>query len=311
MRAVAGLAVRARDVDRRDTPLRASRGTAAGRRCVRAWARRAVAARFAGVPTPASRLTCESSHAAGVTLGPSSRHGSRSSGCELDLHAASSGDRSRSRSRPRSCPRRARRRPPRRARRAVRRVSCTTTALHRRRQRHLLLRLLLAHRAEHLGRDRVHERIAVVAGVVGRSGHDARWIEPSCHHDHTSSVTNDEERREQSQQRRRARCAASPRAESRVGVAGVAVRRALHELDVVVAERPEEPLGAFEGAGVVERRRTRWSRPSTRSPSVREQRRGRAGAVTAPVLVGAAPATPSTNFDAFNILIASLRPIFI
>ena len=42
-------------------------------------------------------------------------------------------------------------------------------------------------------------------------------------------------------------------ADARLRVARAAVRAALHELDVVVAERPEEPLGALERTRVVER----------------------------------------------------------
>ena len=130
-----------------------------------------------------------------------------------------------------------------------------------------------APRASTVGRDREHERIGARRARerrrrVGPRGAVHRALLPPRPHLFGHER---QERREQPQQRRE-RDAQRDRGRARVGVADLAVRAALHQLDVVVAEPPEEPLGALERPGVVvrverggrvvdERRRARRASP--------------------------------------------------
>ena len=105
-------------------------------------------------------------------------------------------------------------------------------------------------------------------------GHVARCTEPSCHHDHTSSVTNG------STGANSRSSVVERRAQRRPGRVVAAVGPLLHQLDVVVAERPEEPLGDLERRRVVvpvERRRGRRDH----SGQFGQHRPGRAASVTA------------------------------
>ena len=288
----ARLAVRAGDVDRPGTPPRASRGTATARRCARGWARRVAGSR--GVPTPVSRLTCESSHSRepGTSVVPLTRR--------RPAARARPSPRARVRSSvsisPAILPARTRRRA-----RASSAASRSGGVAHddpvdRRRERHLLLRLLLAHRAEHFAGNREHERIAAVRGrtradVRPRGAVDRAVLPPRPH------FFGDErqERREQAQQRgeRGAQGRAPPSRSSASPAPPYAA--ALHELDVVVAERPEEPLGAFERRGRSRTRRTRRSLRRRRSASVASIDRS-SGSVTAPrSSVGAGNARARTS----------------
>ena len=99
---------------------------------------------------------------------------------------------------------------------------------------------------EHVGVGRAPPAV----GSSSRLGQGERWTEPSCHHDHTSSVT---KARKGASRRRRTDNASAERGACRRGarVGGVLVGARLDELDVVVAERPEERFGAFQRAGVV------------------------------------------------------------
>ena len=101
-------------------------------------------------------------------------------------------------------------------------------------------------------------------------GHGARCTEPSRHHDHTSSVTNG--RSGANSRSSVSSATASAARPTRAVVADRAVGALLHQLEVVVAEAPEEPLGALERAGVVVRRRTTSVASSTSSASVAEHR---------------------------------------
>ena len=138
------------------------------------------------------------------------------------------------------------------------------------------------------------------------AGHDAACTDPSCHQLHTSSVTNGQERREQAQHHVEGLAQRGP---CRVcGVVALrAVGAALDQLDVVVAEPPEERFGALERPGVVEV----VERAGRLVDDVVESRQHR----PIDAAVGAAPAggspKPSTNLLALSNLVASLRPIFI
>ena len=91
----------------------------------------------------------------------------------------------------------------------------------------------------------------------------------------------------------------------------LAVGARLDELDVVVAEGPEERLGQLEGARVVETVVGGGGRLDQRG-QLREQRRvqWRVHRVEARA-PGRSPSRPSANFDALRTLMASRRPIFI
>ena len=201
------LAVRAREVDR---PGYSSCGEP--RYCssvlMRSSVGRAAFAAPAGTPTPVSRLTCASSQA----------EASKSAG---EAHARVGSVRARPRrervGRPRSssvailpASRTSARRGAERGERA-RRCRARTTWSTGVASDTLLLRLRLAHRGEHLGRDREHERVGVGEAARRRRPATRRGApSPSCHHDHTSSVTNGRTGAN-SRSSARARCAARPR----------------------------------------------------------------------------------------------------
>ena len=87
-------------------------------------------------------------------------------------------------------------------------------------------------------------------GSSATVGHAARWTEPSCHQRPDLLGDEGQERGEQPLQRRQRQLERGPRR----GLArrvGVAVGPLLDQLEVVVAERPEERLGALERPGVV------------------------------------------------------------
>ena len=141
-------------------------------------------------------------------------------------------------------------------------------------------------------------------------GQAARCTEPSCHHDHTSSVTN-------------GRCGANSRSSvderdrergaGRLGavVAERAVRRAASRARGSRRRSPRRTARSARAPARSRSRRTNGSRASTTSCKCRQHRpverlgRRRAGSSTS------SPITPSANFDALRILIASRRPIFI
>ena len=191
--------------------------------------------------------------------------------------------------------------------------ACTTTRRDRRLERPLLFGLLLADRAEHAPpRSRSASTSASVSSAPPHAastssgvGHAARCTEPACHHDQTSSVTNG---RNGANSRSSVESAHEQRAVGRRRQLRplVAVAARLHQLEVVVAERPEERLGALEHARVVvvlEIARSTRRRAARASSAARD----RAAAVTGPRGSGRA----STNFDALSSLIASRRPTFI
>ena len=120
------------------------------------------------------------------------------------------------------------------------------------------LAVVLARRTwpEHLG-DHLEHRVGAGAPLGERPGRTRRrwataavWIEPACHHDHTSSVTKGRIGASRRSRTERARARAAW-AEAGPGSAGVAVGPGLDQLEVVVAEGPEEGLGPLEGPGVV------------------------------------------------------------
>ena len=92
-------------------------------------------------------------------------------------------------------------------------------------------------------------------------------------------------------------------------VAALAVGALLDQLDVVVAEPPEERLGALERPGVVvvvERRGRLVDDVGELGEQRPVERLGDRGDVA-----GGSRRSPSTNFDALSSLMASRRPIFI
>ena len=80
-------------------------------------------------------------------------------------------------------------------------------------------------------------------------GQDAVWTEPSSNQLHASSAANDTTRRQQTQQRRQ-RDAQRKRSGGLADI-GLVVGALLDELEVVIAERPEERFGDLQRAGVV------------------------------------------------------------
>ena len=112
------------------------------------------------------------------------------------------------------------------------------------------------------------------------SGHAARCTEPSRHHDHTSSVTNGRCGAKSRSSASSASASAAAR-RGRAVVAARAVRALLHQLEVVVAEAPEEPLGALERPRVVVRRRTTRVASSTSCGERARASNGRAASVIA------------------------------
>ena len=82
-------------------------------------------------------------------------------------------------------------------------------------------------------------------------GHGAAWTLPACHHDHTSSVDKRQVRREQPLQHATGRRSMRGVRRSGRGLAEIAVAARLHQLEVVVAEIPEERLGVLQHPRVV------------------------------------------------------------
>ncbi len=113
-----------------------------------------------------------------------------------------------------------------------------------------------------------------------------------------------QERRKQPQHRRQRRHERAVRRRGQLGTL-IAVATALDELEVVVAERPEERLRPFEHARVVVPVEVCRRIPHQPSEDVSSPRS--TAAVTGP----RGSARDSTNFDAFSSLIASRRPTFI
>ena len=139
-----------------------------------------------------------------------------------------------------------------------------------------------------------------------RVGQAAWCTDPSCHHDQTSSVTNGRNganslsmHGQRGRQRVVRRCGGLR--------ALLAVAAALDELEVVVAEGPEERLGSLQHARVVVRleRRGRFVDQRRQGPEHgavdRRVRRDRAPRA-------ARPGRASANFEAFSSLIARRRP---
>ena len=107
------------------------------------------------------------------------------------------------------------------------------------------LGLRLAHRRERRADGGEQRGVAARRGSSSAVGQRARCTEPSCHHDQTSSVTNGRtgaNRRSSDDERDPQR---GPGDCGR-GVAPGAVGPVLDQLEVVVAERPEELLGPLE-----------------------------------------------------------------
>ena len=82
------------------------------------------------------------------------------------------------------------------------------------------------------------------------SGHVERWIEPSCHQDQTSSVTYGRKGANNRSSTRQGERSGGDRRPRGLGPVR-AVRAALHELEVVVGEAPEEPLDRLERSRVL------------------------------------------------------------
>ena len=95
----------------------------------------------------------------------------------------------------------------------------------------------------------------------------------------------------------------------RCRAAVLGVRPLLDQLEVVVAELPEELLGDLERGGVVVGLE-RVGRARTTSPS-RPSRAQSTGSVTCDGSRSVAPTPPRTNFEALSTFIASRRPTFI
>ena len=140
---------------------------------------------------------------------------------------------------------------------------------------------------------RAAARSSSSAGVTGPAtssgvGQDARWIEPSCHHDHTSSVTYG---MIGASSRSTAVSATASAAWAEAPPLAGAVRPLLHRLQVVVAERPEELLGDVQRAGVVVRVERRGGLDD--HPFQPGQQRRSSGSVTA--ARSAAAASPGSR----------------
>ena len=141
------------------------------------------------------------------------------------------------------------------------------------------------------------------------SGQGARCTEPSCHQLQTSSVTKG---RNGAKRRWRAERASASvaRAESVPPGVGFAVGARLDQLDVVVAEGPEEGLGDLERPGVVEavvggRGRVDRARRAAPAAPRRAARAPRRSPVSGP-----RPAGPARTSTRSRTLIARRRPIF-
>ena len=141
------------------------------------------------------------------------------------------------------------------------------------------------------------------------SGQGERCTEPSCHHDHTSSVTKG---RNGANSRSSVDRASAQRGPGRSRPAApVAVRPALDQLEVVVAERPEERLGALEGPGVVVRLERRGGAATTTSASRAEHGLVERLADRPTRRRSSRRRGPARTCEALSILIASRRPTFI
>ena len=129
----------------------------------------------------------------------------------------------------------------------------TVSRATRARMERLLRRLLAAHRAQHLGRHRQHRRLG--AGVRPDLGR-RRARAPGAPSPPATSSRPPRSRRAGTGRRAgaapRGPAASVARAESAPAGVALAVGARLDQLDVVVAEGPEEGLGDLEGAGVVE-----------------------------------------------------------
>ena len=202
MRTVDGLAVRAGEVDAGNSSCGRAEVAAASVRDALERGRAPPACRR-GTPTPVSRLTCASSQAARVETPAGHAHAAGRASRELDLDREL-GRRPRSRAR-RSCP-------PRRRRlaRGVERREPLGGVAHDDpgdvgvAARPSGLDFALRTAASTSAATVVHERRRrrADAARAAASGHAARWIEPSRHHDHTSSVTNGRSGANSAQQRR-------------------------------------------------------------------------------------------------------------
>ena len=312
------LAVRAGDVDRPGT---SSCGRAEQRdeRLDALERRRASRARGTPAGTPSdSRLTCASSqraaprrscHRRSLALGPCGRSAElaprpRTRPTALELEVARRG------------PPRARRRARPRARRGARACRARPRARTSVRSDRLLRRLRLAHRAQHVGRDRVDDVGIAVAGRIAqrrrRRATAARCTEPVLPPRPHLFGHERQERREEPQQRgrarRRARAAPRPRPRRR--------RRRTRAASRARRSRRRSPRRTARCARAPGRSRSSSNATVASSTTSAERRRaahGRAASVTVAASVGDAPRprTPSTNFDAFRSLIASRRPTFI
>ena len=93
-------------------------------------------------------------------------------------------------------------------------------------------------------------------GAVYRTRPRCAWIDPPAHHDHASSVTNGRNgANSRSSTESASRSAAT--ADAAAPAPLLAVRPGLGQLQVVVAEEPEEPLGELQAPGRGHRPRTR------------------------------------------------------
>ena len=147
-------------------------------------------------------------------------------------------------------------------------------------------------------------RRRTVPSAVGQA---AACTDPGCHHDHTSSVTNGRYGAKQPLQQRRERREQRGVRRSGRRLAEVAVAARLHQLEIVVAEEPEERLGVLQHPGVVVVLELAAVASRTSAADDRQQ-----AASTGCGDVGrAARVRPSTNFDALSSLIDSRRPTFI
>ena len=165
-----------------------------------------------------------------------------------------------------------------------------------------------AHRGQHLA-DGVEIEPALGGAARPPAGHVAAWMLSSCHQLHASSVANGSvgasSRCTTSRAMRSAACA-----DAAGLVAATAVGAALDQLDVVVAEPPEERLGALERPGVVEavERRRRVGDDGV-EPAEHRQVDG-----VGDVAGGRRRRRrqmPSTNLLTLSSLVASRRPTFI
>ena len=149
-----------------------------------------------------------------------------------------------------------------------------------------------------------------------RSATATVWMEPACHHDHTSSVTKGRmgASRRSSTDRAAASAARAEAVPAAARCTGLAVGPGLDQLEVVVAERPEEGLGPLEGPGVVVPLEGRGglvhhrARRASMARSMGAVTDSTGGAVTVP---SSAAIRPRANREALSTLMARRRPTFI